>query len=526
MKRTVRTPHTPARVALRWSRRLTAVAVLGSMGVAVAPAQSSAPVSAPPPPLAGTRGPDGGTEEYRLVASLKQASASSPSQTAALSRLAAGLDMPEPALRAYRFAEVVMQRADAACRLDWSLLAAIGHVESDHGRFGGAAVHADGTSTPRILGPRLNGSADTAAIADTDGGSLDGDTRWDRAVGPMQFIPSTWAVVGTDADGDGRRDPHDLDDAALSAAAYLCAGDADLGTTAGQRSAVYRYNHSRAYVDLVLRLAAAYAGSEASGLTLPAAATAPSDVPVLDRPVAGPAHPARPPRPGTQNLPAAVRRAVTSAVTTTRRDAASGTSARESGAAGAGGSGGGHTAVSTGDSSGPEGGDASGGTRKRDTATQTRTTDSGGDGATDGTSGGTGSTDGRDSGGTTDGGGSEGSGGTTDGSGGGGSTDGSASDGSDDSADGGGDSTGGQDTDSTVTGVLDRADDGSWWVGDRHVDLGDAAYLEAEALNDFDGVDGVESNMGELETLLSQEVTVVLDDGSDVVRTLNDLAYR
>ena len=46
----------------------------------------------------------------------------------------------------------------------------------------------------------------------------------DRAVGPMQFLPASWARYGADGNGDGVRDPHQLDDAALAAAAYLCAG--------------------------------------------------------------------------------------------------------------------------------------------------------------------------------------------------------------------------------------------------------------------------------------------------------------
>ncbi len=74
----------------------------------------------------------------------------------------------------------------------------------------------------------------------------------------MQFIPSTWSVVGVDADGDGQRDPQDIDDASLSTAVYLCSGYDDLATPAGQRAAVYRYNHSQAYVDLVLSITEAY----------------------------------------------------------------------------------------------------------------------------------------------------------------------------------------------------------------------------------------------------------------------------
>ncbi len=70
----------------------------------------------------------------------------------------------------------------------------------------------------------------------------------------MQFIPSTWAIVGVDADNDGQRNPQDIYDAALGSAVYLCSGSDDLATDAGQRSAVFRYNHSQRYVDLVLAI--------------------------------------------------------------------------------------------------------------------------------------------------------------------------------------------------------------------------------------------------------------------------------
>jgi hypothetical protein len=95
-------------------------------------------------------------------------------------------------------------------------------------------------------------------VHDTDAGRLDGDSRYDRAVGPMQFLPSTWAAVAVDGDGDGRRDVQDINDAALGSAVYLCADHDDLSTRAGQRAALLRYNHSRAYVDRVMAIAHAY----------------------------------------------------------------------------------------------------------------------------------------------------------------------------------------------------------------------------------------------------------------------------
>jgi len=170
--------------------------------------------------------------------------------------------IPAAALSAYQRAETVINSADPACHLTWQLIAAIGRVESDHGRTHGNTLDAQGVARPGIYGPALDGHGGTTKIPDSDAGQFDADNAWDRAVGPMQFIPSTWSVVGVDADGDGRRDPQDIDDAALASAVYLCSGDEDLGTTAGQHAAVFRYNHSESYVDLVLSLMNAYLDGE------------------------------------------------------------------------------------------------------------------------------------------------------------------------------------------------------------------------------------------------------------------------
>lgn len=170
--------------------------------------------------------------------------------------------IPNAALAAYRRAETLLDKADPSCRLDWTLVAAIGRVESDHGRTGANTLDDEGVSRPGIIGVPLTGRDGTAEIRDTDGGSLDDDAVWDRAVGPMQFIPSTWEMVAVDADGDGKANPQDVDDAATSAGVYLCAGTDDLGTDRGARAAVKRYNNSDSYVDLVLEIAERYAAGE------------------------------------------------------------------------------------------------------------------------------------------------------------------------------------------------------------------------------------------------------------------------
>ena len=163
--------------------------------------------------------------------------------------------VPDVLLAAYRQA---VAGAPSTCHLPVSLLAAIGQVES--GSLAGRSLDANHRAVPPVLGPVLDGLG-TAAISDTDRGRLDGNSRWDRAVGPMQFIPGTWAAFGVDANGDGRVDPQNVYDAAASAAGYLCARGRDLALSAGLRSAILSYNYSTAYLATVLAWQQRFDGS-------------------------------------------------------------------------------------------------------------------------------------------------------------------------------------------------------------------------------------------------------------------------
>ncbi|HEY6795784.1 MAG TPA: lytic transglycosylase domain-containing protein [Kineosporiaceae bacterium] len=165
---------------------------------------------------------------------------------------------------------------DPNCGVTWTLLAAIGRVESNHGRANGSTVNGVGVAVPPILGVVLDGStAGTGVVKDTDQGVLDGNTSYDRAVGPMQFLPLTWRLYAADGDGDKVANPQDIDDAALTAARYLCSTRPPSGTTtslataAGQWAAAYRYNHSTAYANLVLALATTYATGTPTAVTTP-----------------------------------------------------------------------------------------------------------------------------------------------------------------------------------------------------------------------------------------------------------------
>lgn len=166
------------------------------------------------------------------------------------------LAIPDTPLAAYHRAAEILASKRAGCHIDWALIASIGRIESHHAR--GGYVDAQGTTKEPILGPVLDGSGNLAAIPDTDDGRWDGNTTWDRAVGPMQFIPSTWQAYGADANGDGVASPHNIYDAALSAGLYLCADGTDLADPEQLRAAVFRYNHSSSYVTEVLTWARAY----------------------------------------------------------------------------------------------------------------------------------------------------------------------------------------------------------------------------------------------------------------------------
>ncbi|QDG63627.1 lytic transglycosylase domain-containing protein [Pseudarthrobacter sp. NIBRBAC000502771] len=177
-----------------------------------------------------------------------------------LGHAAAATGIPVRALRAYVSAVVTANQAAPACGIGWNTLAAVGFVESAHGTYGGGSLSSAGQASGPIVGPSLNG-AGFAAIPDTDGGALDGDAHWDHAVGPMQFIPSTWRIAGMDGNGDGAADPFNIDDAALSAATYLCGHGGDLTTARGWTDAVHAYNQSDAYLRQVRSQATAYAAA-------------------------------------------------------------------------------------------------------------------------------------------------------------------------------------------------------------------------------------------------------------------------
>ncbi|GAA4873616.1 lytic murein transglycosylase [Actinomycetospora straminea] len=197
------------------------------------------------------RGPDAAPTYAQPAAAPAPADAATRATWAADTAGRSGV--PARALAAYAGAEAAARDELADCGLSWVTLAGLGRVESNHGRFGDTALDDGGRPREAIRGPELDGTNGNRTIRDTDGGRLDGDTTYDRAVGPLQFIPTTWALYAADGDGDGVSDPDDLDDAALAAARYLCTDDRDLRRGDDWRAAVLAYNRSQAYVDRVRR---------------------------------------------------------------------------------------------------------------------------------------------------------------------------------------------------------------------------------------------------------------------------------
>ncbi|MBJ8340941.1 lytic murein transglycosylase [Antrihabitans sp. YC3-6] len=182
--------------------------------------------------------------------------------------IAAGaLGIPGVNLAAYRAAAQTLAAQNPVCNMPWTLIAGIGRVESTHANDGKADIA--GNLTTPIYGPILDGSlSGNNVIHDSDGGALDGNSGYDRAVGPMQFLPETWKRYAADGNGDGVADPQNLFDAALTTGKYLCDGNLDMRDLGQQTKAILRYNNSMAYVANVVAWSLGYA----TGITPPAEA--------------------------------------------------------------------------------------------------------------------------------------------------------------------------------------------------------------------------------------------------------------
>lgn len=173
--------------------------------------------------------------------------------------------IPAIALAAYRNAELVFAQTQPGCGIDWSLFAGIGRIESGHASDGN--TDSEGTTLTPILGPALDGTLAGNEVI------TDGQGSYARAVGPMQFLPSTSGAYASDGNGDGNTDPNNVFDAAR----YLCSGGLDLHDSAQRLRAVLRYNNSAAYASDVLGWASNYSGNGSAPIEIPTLTDATSE---------------------------------------------------------------------------------------------------------------------------------------------------------------------------------------------------------------------------------------------------------
>lgn len=225
-------------------------------------AQQSEPVIETPEPIAAQTDAQPVAEAEAPVPQAAPvpaaAPAAPPTPELPTSAVTSPLGIPTVNVSAYKNAAEILATTQPGCGIDWTLIAGIGRVESTHANDGKADDL--GQLLEPILGPRLDGTlAGNNVIADTDGGRLDGDPNYDRAVGPMQFLPGTWALYEADGNGDGISDPQNLFDAALATGDYLCDGDLNLRDLGQTTQAILRYNNSMAYVANVLAWSTGYA---------------------------------------------------------------------------------------------------------------------------------------------------------------------------------------------------------------------------------------------------------------------------
>jgi membrane-bound lytic murein transglycosylase B len=235
------------------SHWLRAVAVVGATAVLMASGCSwqlgtPIPEGVPPPP--GDPVPNVDTHAAGRPADQLQAWAA---------QRAPALGIPVGALKAYAYAARVAEVENPKCHVAWTTLAGIGMVESHHGTYHGASIASNGDVSPPIRGVRLDGTNGNREIIDGDYDRLGGDAVHARAMGPMQFIPETWRLYGVDANNDGVISPDNFNDAALSAAGYLCWSGKDLARPRGWMNALRAYNLSDTYAKAVRDWATAYA---------------------------------------------------------------------------------------------------------------------------------------------------------------------------------------------------------------------------------------------------------------------------
>lgn len=223
-------------------RLVVLLAVVALAGCTAPPAPAALPYAeqAPPPPVGGTGAGYTGMIDPGWA-----------------KRTAKATGIPELAVLAYAGAAIRAAEVYPDCGVGWNTLAGIGLVESDHGSYGGSSIGADFTVSPPIYGVVLDGG-ETEHIPDSDGGLIDGISDYDRAVGPMQLIPQTWASWPSDGNGDEIGNPQNIADAAIAAANHMCRASGGMSTPEGWRAGIAAYNSGNDYLMKVADAAQQY----------------------------------------------------------------------------------------------------------------------------------------------------------------------------------------------------------------------------------------------------------------------------
>ncbi|WIX83920.1 murein transglycosylase [Amycolatopsis carbonis] len=212
---------------------LTGIVLVVTIGVrnpvpAAPPQAAAAPVSSfsvqPQRPQSGGAAPRAG-----LAAPPDRPTESDQAELDAwATRVAGKTQLPARVLAAYGRAEMWMRRQKPACHLSWATLAGIGHL-----------------ATPSLT---VSAAGDAPATG--------------TGLGPLHFTQASWKKYAERANGDGKpANPHNIDDAAFTAARYLCSGGDDLGTPSGWWRAMLFYNASVDYVQSVFSAADSYAAA-------------------------------------------------------------------------------------------------------------------------------------------------------------------------------------------------------------------------------------------------------------------------
>lgn len=227
----------------RW-RRIAALGLV-ALGVGAGDAQVQSVAGPVASPSIRSMSPENGGAVVRPVLPSEQPTTATAPAVTLLALTTQSRGVPQTVLAAYQQAADGNALRDPGCGLSWPVLAGIGKVESNHAHNGD--VTADGELIHPIYGPSLDGTNGTTPMRDSTG-------QWVRAVGPMQFLPSTWTAWGAGSD------PQNVFAATAAAARYLCANGRNVGSDEGLRQAILSYNPSGAYLDEVTRWIRVYQG--------------------------------------------------------------------------------------------------------------------------------------------------------------------------------------------------------------------------------------------------------------------------